>query len=64
MKTRIHEWLDTKRLAPMFGIQVYAGGWKHAHRDGKPLIYRTRERAERERTKLRALASQTPGSGE
>lgn len=58
MKTRIHQWLDTKRLRPMFGVQVYANGWKHAHSNGQPLIYATRERANNCRAQLRALASQ------
>ena len=66
MKTRIHKWLylDSKRgprrtrftCVVRYGVQVHAGGeWKHAHRNGKPLIFQTKERAEKERGRLRAL---------
>jgi hypothetical protein len=67
MKTRIHEWLliDQSRgkrstrlsLQIRYGVQVRDGGkWKHCHRNGKPLIFSTRGRAERE---IAALARKT-----
>jgi hypothetical protein len=60
MRTRIHEWMlvNTKgqrmRFEVRYGVQVKDGRtWKHCHRDGKPLIFTTRARAEKERAKLR-----------
>lgn len=65
MKTRIHEWLlvggsKGKRsyrlkLEIRYGVQVRDGGkWKHCHRNGKPLIFKTRARAEKERASITA----------
>lgn len=65
MRTRIHKWLDLSVLRKkrvtnvrgeiLYGVQVQVNGkWLHAHRNGKPLIYKTIEKAEAQRTKLLA----------
>lgn len=67
MRTRLVHWLDLKsaskkrtqriELSILYGIDVFAEGqWQHAHRNGKPLIFKTEERAQAERAKLRKLA--------
>ena len=60
MRTRIHQWLSINprgrgtRIEVRYGIQVYHRHiWMHAHRNGNPLIYKTKERAEAQRKVLR-----------
>lgn len=65
MRTKMIQWLEDRttvsgsrvrrRLRVLYGVQVYAGGqWMHAHRNGKPLIFASEERAQTERKRLRA----------
>ena len=65
MRTKMIQWLDTRisvtgnrartKMRILYGVQVYSEGkWMHAHRNGKPLIFSTEERAQAERKKLRA----------
>lgn len=53
MKYRIHQWLDTKTLDPLFGIQAqpqsgsrYIHACATIHGTSRALIYATRKRAE------------------
>lgn len=68
MRTRIHKWLDMRQrnsnktvritAAIKYGVQVYhRGKWMHTHRNGKPCIYPTMERAEKERERIRKEAT-------
>lgn len=42
---RSHNWIDTRTMQPMFGIQGRhsEGGWAHVARDGKPLLFDTEQ---------------------
>jgi hypothetical protein len=54
MQTRIHQWLDTKRWKPVFGVQVKANGrWCHLHRNGRPCFFKTEAAANRLREQMR-----------
>lgn len=56
MRTRMHQWLDMKRMKPAFGIQVWhKGRWLHAHEDGKPLIFKTEAACDAKRAALSNL---------
>ncbi|MFD0726985.1 hypothetical protein [Lysobacter brunescens] len=54
MKTRIHDWFDTKRNRVMYGFQVHtADGWKNVAEDGKPCIYTCPEQRDAKRAEYR-----------
>lgn len=53
MRTREHDWFDTKAMKPRYSFQVFANGkWCHPHDNGTPLIFKTKA----ERDKARAAA--------
>lgn len=41
MKYRVHMWLDTKVMEPLFGIQaqIAKGVWSHCAKNGKPVMF-------------------------
>lgn len=51
MKYRVSQWLDTsdlnaKSVPIRYGVQAKEDGvWKHCHRDGDPLIFKTTNEA-------------------
>lgn len=54
MRTRNHDWYDTKNNTPLYGFQVLDGGvWKHYAEDGKPCIYATPNERNVKRTEIR-----------
>jgi hypothetical protein len=57
MRTRNHDWFDTKRRRQLFSFQVRIGGiWCNVHNNGKPCIYDT----EAERDESRAAMRKQP----
>ena len=65
MKTRLMQWLDMSvkrgpkstrgQAQVLYGVDVFVDGrWRHACRDGKPLLFSDRGLADAERAKLRA----------
>lgn len=55
MRTRNHDWFDTKKLVPVYGVQAFHDGkWKHAAINGKPILCATKK----ERDAARALFKQ------
>lgn len=68
MRTRLIQWLDTCtrvsdskaaiKMTVMHGVQVHCNGvWMNAARNGKALIFKSLEKAQAERKKLRAIPS-------
>lgn len=56
MKTREHDWFDTKTLKPKFGIQVFAHGkWMNAAEDNKPCLYDTKAERDTKRAEFRRM---------
>jgi len=54
VRTREADWLDTKSMKTLFGIQVRVRSrWCYAHSDGKPLIYATKAERDAKRAELR-----------
>lgn len=64
MRTRMIEWLDARikvrgkgvyvKAEILYGVDVFAGGkWQHAHRNGKPLIFKSAAKAQAQRAILR-----------
>lgn len=40
MRTRDHDWFDTKKQRPLYSFQVFQRGkWRHVAEDGKPLLF-------------------------
>lgn len=56
MRTRNHDWMDTVKGVPVYGVQVlHDGRWKHAAINGEPIWCDTQEERDRQRMKLRGL---------
>ena len=54
MKTRNHDWFDSKRLIPMYSFQVRVDGkWANVHDNGKPCIYATQSERDAARAEMR-----------
>jgi len=49
---RVHQWIDTETMEPLFGVQanVAYGKWAHVVVDNSPLLFKTKEEA-KERAK-------------
>lgn len=46
-KHRVHQWVNTKTLEPIFGVQanVEYGKWAHVVENNTPLLFATRNEA-------------------
>jgi hypothetical protein len=46
-KHRVHQWINTETMEPLFGIQanIAYGKWAHVVADNKPLLFTTRAEA-------------------
>jgi hypothetical protein len=56
MRTREHDWLDTKRKRPKYGFQVFhCGRWCHAAENGKPCIFDTKLQRDEKRAEFRKV---------
>ena len=55
MRTREHDWLDTKNAKPMYGLQVKCsdGTWRNVARDGEPAIFETKTERDALRVEMR-----------
>jgi hypothetical protein len=60
MRTRNHDWFDSVKAVPVYGVQVFHDGkWCHAAINGKPIFCDTpEERAEQRKRLKRLLAAQ------
>lgn len=55
MRTRNHDWFDTKAGRPLYSFQVFhAGKWRHVAEDGKPLLFRKPQERNAKRKEYRA----------
>lgn len=56
MRTRKHDWFDTRCNKPQYGFQVFINGqWKHAAEDGKPCIFDTKEERKAKQSEFRKI---------
>lgn len=58
MKFRAHDWFDMEAFEPRYGIQARPdnSGWKHCAREGKPLLFKSREARDAEIDRLEQKA--------
>ncbi len=67
MKTRKHDWYDSVKHVPVYGVQCFHEGvWKHAAIAGKPIWCDTPEQRDAERARFKSLvrAKATTSQGE
>lgn len=63
MRTRKHDWFDSRGYKPKYGFQVLINGrWKHAAEDGKPCLFDTPEERDSKQAEFRKMA--TPSNAE
>jgi len=64
-KHRIHPWIDTKSLEPLFGIQenVSYGEWAHVYDDKQLLIFSTKTEAQARIKQIEASTSPLRSGG-
>lgn len=44
MKTKNHDWFDSKNHRPLFGIMVFVQDkWRHAMRNNEPMLFEKEE---------------------
>lgn len=58
MRTKNHDWLDTKTNTPMYGIKIQVGGTWFILRnsnDGTPQLFSTEKERDEKRASLRRL---------
>ena len=56
MRTRNHDWYDSIKNVPVYGVQVFhEGKWKHASIGGKPIWCATVEERDEQRKRLKRL---------
>lgn len=58
MRTRKHDWFDSKKMVPVYGVQVYHdGGWRHAAIDGKPVLCATAAERDEQRKRIKQIGA-------
>ena len=56
MRTRNHDWYDSIKNAPVYGVQVFHDGvWKNAAINGKPILCDTPHERDEQRQRLKRL---------
>lgn len=56
MKTRNHNWFNSKTKQPQFGFQVLVGQrWCHAMEDGKILLFDTEAERDEKKAEFRKM---------
>lgn len=61
MRYRVHRWVDTKSLTPMYGVQAQFPGertWMHVSENGKAVLFDREAQADAYIERLRENARQ------
>lgn len=56
MRTRRHDFFDSKGLRPLYGFQVFSDGqWMNAAQDGEPCLFDTSEERDLKQAEFRKM---------
>lgn len=56
MRTRVHNWLDTKTMTPLYSFQIWDPGdrrWKNVAEGSKPLLFENEKDRDAKRAEYR-----------